>query len=112
VRDLPDDAPLVCEEQFGPVLPVLQYDDLEDVITRANNSEFGLGGSVWGKDVVRANEVAKRFRSGTVWVNQCLAIDPTLPFRGSKQSGLGAELGEAGLHEYTQAHVINSVPFA
>lgn len=109
VRDLDDDAPLVREEQFGPVLPVLKYNDLDDVIERANNSEYGLGGTVWGKDLDRAMAVAKRIDSGTVWVNQFLAIDPTIPFRGSKQSGMGSELGEAGLHEYTQPHIINAV---
>lgn len=112
VRDLPEDAPLVREEQFGPVLPVLKYDEIEDVIARANDSEFGLGGTVWGKDVNRATEVAKRIDTGTVWVNQHLAIDPNIPFRGSKQSGLGGELGEAGLEEYTQAHIVNAVELA
>ena len=109
VRDLDDSAPLVREEQFGPVLPVLKYDDIDDVIARANDSEFGLGGTVWGKDLKRATDVAKRIDSGTVWVNQYLAIDPNIPFRGSKQSGLGGELGEAGLNEYTQPHIINAV---
>jgi acyl-CoA reductase-like NAD-dependent aldehyde dehydrogenase len=112
VRDLPEDARLVVEEQFGPVLPVLKYDELDDVVERANASEFGLGGTVWGADVARASEVAMRIDSGTVWVNQHLAIDPDIPFRGSKQSGLGAELGEAGLHEYTQAHIVNAVALA
>jgi len=112
VRDLPDDAALVREEQFGPVLPILQYDDIEDVIARANDSEFGLGGTVWGTDVARATAVARRIDTGTVWVNQHLAIDPNIPFRGSKQSGFGAELGEAGLEEYTQAHIINAVALA
>jgi len=112
VRDLPDDAALVREEQFGPVLPILQYDDIEDVIARANDSEFGLGGTVWGADVARATAVARRIDTGTVWVNQHLAIDPNIPFRGSKQSGFGAELGEAGLEEYTQAHIINAVALA
>lgn len=109
VRDLDDDAPLVREEQFGPVLPVLSYTDIDDVIRRANDSDYGLGGTVWGKDVARATAVAKQIDSGTVWVNQYLAIDPTIPFRGSKQSGLGGELGEAGLNEYTQPHIINAV---
>lgn len=109
VRDLDDDAPLVREEQFGPVLPVLKYDDIDDVIARANNSEYGLGGTVWGKDVARATEVAMKIDTGTVWVNQHLAIDANIPFRGVKQSGLGAELGEAGLLEYTQAHIVNAV---
>ncbi|CAN5456087.1 aldehyde dehydrogenase family protein [soil metagenome] len=112
VRDLDDDSPLVREEQFGPVLPVLKYSDIEDVIARANDSPYGLGGSVWGTDVPRAIDVAKRIDSGTVWVNQFLAIDANIPFRGSKQSGVGAELGQEGLHEYTQAHIINAVEFA
>jgi acyl-CoA reductase-like NAD-dependent aldehyde dehydrogenase len=109
VRDLDDTAPLVREEQFGPVLPVLKYSDIDDVVARANDSEYGLGGTVWGKDLARATDVAKRIDTGTVWVNQHLAIDANIPFRGSKQSGLGGELGEAGFHEYTQAHIINTV---
>ena len=112
VRDLDDDAPLVREEQFGPVLPVLKYTDIEDVIRRANDSDYGLGGTVWGKDVARATDVAMRIDTGTVWVNQYLAIDANIPFRGAKQSGLGGELGEAGLHEYTQPHIVNAVAFA
>ncbi|MEC3908977.1 aldehyde dehydrogenase family protein [Sphingobium sp. CR2-8] len=109
VRDLDDDAPLVREEQFGPVLPVLKYDDIDDVIARANDSEYGLAGTVWGKDVARATAIAMQIDTGTVWVNQHLAIDPTIPFRGVKQSGLGSELGEAGMLEYTQAHIVNVV---
>lgn len=109
VRDLPDDAALVREEQFGPVLPVLSYTDIDDVIARANDSEYGLGGTVWGRDVDRATAVAMRIDSGTVWVNQYLAIDANIPFRGSKQSGFGGELGQAGLDEYTQAHIVNAV---
>lgn len=109
VRDLDDDARLVREEQFGPVLPVLKYTDVDDVIRRANDSDMGLGGTVWGKDLARATDVAMRIDSGTVWVNQYLAIDPNIPFRGTKQSGLGGELGEAGLHEYTQPHIVNAV---
>jgi acyl-CoA reductase-like NAD-dependent aldehyde dehydrogenase len=109
VRDLDDNAPLVREEQFGPLLPVLKYSSIAEVIARANDSQFGLAGTVWGVDFDRALAVARQIDSGTVWVNQNLAIDPALPFRGSKQSGLGAELGEAGLFEYTQAHVVNAV---
>lgn len=110
VRDIPDDARIVREEQFGPVLPVLSYEDTDDVIARVNDSEYGLGGTVWGNDVARATEVAMRIDSGTVWVNQHMAIDPFIPFRGAKQSGMGGELGQAGLHEYTQAHIVNAVP--
>jgi acyl-CoA reductase-like NAD-dependent aldehyde dehydrogenase len=109
VRDLPEDARLVRDEQFGPVLPVLKYDRIDDVIARANDSEYGLGGTVWGSDVARAMDVAMQIDAGTVWVNQHLAIDANIPFRGSKQSGLGGELGQDGLHEYTQAHIVNVV---
>jgi acyl-CoA reductase-like NAD-dependent aldehyde dehydrogenase len=107
VRDIPDDARLVREEQFGPVLPVMRYSDLEDAIARVNDSEYGLCGSVWGRDTARACEVARRINSGTVWVNKTLEINPHYSFRGAKQSGIGAELGQAGLEEYTQAKVIN-----
>ncbi|NWK94508.1 aldehyde dehydrogenase [Sphingobium lactosutens] len=109
VRDLDEDAPLVREEQFGPVLPVLKYDDIDDVIARANDSDYGLAGTVWGKDVERATQIAMKIDTGTVWVNQHLAIDANIPFRGVKQSGLGGELGEAGMLEYTQAHIVNIV---
>ncbi|MEI9890541.1 MAG: aldehyde dehydrogenase family protein [Caulobacteraceae bacterium] len=112
VRDLPETARLVQEEQFGPVLPVLKYDDIEDVIARANDSIYGLAGTVWGKDLAKATDIAMRIDSGTVWVNQHLAIDANIPFRGSKESGMGAELGQAGLHEYTQAHIVNAVELA
>lgn len=109
VRDLPEDARLVQEEQFGPVLPVLSYSDIDDVIARANDSEYGLAGTVWGRNLDRAMEVAMQIESGTVWVNQHLAIDPNIPFRGAKQSGFGGELGQEGLHEYTQARIVNAV---
>ncbi|NBC36641.1 aldehyde dehydrogenase family protein [Novosphingobium sp. FSY-8] len=109
VAGLDDDAPLVKEEQFGPVLPVLKFSDIDDVVARANDSEYGLGGTVWGRDTARAIEIARKIDTGTVWVNQHLAIDGNIPFRGVKQSGLGAELGEAGLLEYTQAHIVNAV---
>lgn len=110
VTDLADDSPLVHEEQFGPILPILKYRHIEEVIARANASDYGLGGTVWGADLNRACEVAQRIETGTVWVNQFLAIDPRLPFRGAKQSGIGVELGEAGLHEYTQAHIVHAMP--
>ncbi|MDV3456507.1 aldehyde dehydrogenase family protein [Sphingomonas sp. HF-S4] len=110
VRDIADDAPLVREEQFGPVLPVLRYDDIDDLITRVNGTDYGLGGTVWGRDLDRATAVASRVASGTVWVNQLMTIDPRIPFRGLRQSGMGTEMGQEGLEEYTQASVIHAVP--
>jgi acyl-CoA reductase-like NAD-dependent aldehyde dehydrogenase len=112
VRDIPDNARLVREEQFGPVLPVLRYSDLDDVIVRANDTEFGLGGSVWSSDLDRAFGVATRINSGMVWVNKHLDVRPDVPFAGAKQSGIGAELGQEGLEEFTQATIINMAKIA
>jgi acyl-CoA reductase-like NAD-dependent aldehyde dehydrogenase len=107
VRDISDNARLVREEQFGPVLPVLRYSDIDDAIARANDTDFGLGGSVWSSDRDRAFKVAARINSGTVWVNKHLDIGLDTPFAGAKQSGIGAELGQEGLEEFTQATIIN-----
>lgn len=107
VRDVTDDAAIVRDEQFGPVLPVLKYTDLDEVVERANASDYGLGGSVWGADEERAADVAAQLQSGTIWVNQHLALNPMIAFRGAKQSGMGAELGLEGLKEYTQAAILN-----
>jgi acyl-CoA reductase-like NAD-dependent aldehyde dehydrogenase len=107
VRDIPDNARLVREEQFGPVLPVLRYSEIDDVIARANDTDFGLGGSVWSSDLDRAFDVAARIDSGTVWVNKHLDVGLDTSFGGAKQSGIGAELGQEGLEEFTQATIIN-----
>ena len=107
VRDVPDNARLVREEQFGPVLPVLRYSDIDEVIGRANDMEFGLGGSVWSADRDRAFEVAARINSGTVWVNKHLDLVPDTPYGGVKQSGMGVEMSQEGLEEFTQATIIN-----
>src|SRR5262245_10113816 len=107
VRDIPDTARLVREEQFGPVLPVLRYSEIDDAIARANDSDFGLGGSVWSSDRERAFRVATRINSGMVWVNKHLDVAADTPFAGAKQSGIGVELGHEGLEEFTQATIIN-----
>jgi acyl-CoA reductase-like NAD-dependent aldehyde dehydrogenase len=107
VRDISDSAKLVREEQFGPVLPVLRYSDIDDVIARANDTDFGLGGSVWSSDRDRAFEIAVRINSGTVWVNKHQDLTPDTPYGGAKQSGLGVEFGQEGLEEFTQATIIN-----
>ncbi len=107
VRDIPDSARLVREEQFCPVLPVLSYDDLDDAIARANATEYGLGGTVWGRDLDRAFRVAARIESGTVWVNQHMSFNLNVTARGAKHSGVGGELGIEGFNAYTQGYVIH-----
>lgn len=107
VRDVTDGDRIVDEEQFGPILPLVKFDNVEDVIARANASEYGLGGSVWSKDVGRAADIASRIESGQVWVNQHIAIGPHIPMAGFKNSGLGVEQSVEGLAEYTQTQVVN-----
>jgi len=107
VRDIPDDARLVREEQFGPLLPVLRYSDVADAIRRANASDYGLGGTVWGTDLDQAYAVASQLEAGTVWINKHLDLPADIPFGGLKQSGLGFEMGREGLEEFTQARVVN-----
>jgi acyl-CoA reductase-like NAD-dependent aldehyde dehydrogenase len=106
VRDIPDTARLVREEQFCPVLPILSYDDIDDAVERANSTEFGLGGTVWGRDLDRAFAVAMRLETGTVWINQHMVFDFDVTARGAKYSGLGGELGKEGYDAYTQAYVV------
>jgi len=107
VRDITDGARLVDEEQFGPVLPVIKYSDPEDAVARANASPYGLGGSIWSSNPDRAYALADKMESGTVWVNKHAELAPNIPFGGAKQSGLGTELGEEGLAEFTQLKIIN-----
>ena len=107
VRDVTDGDRIVDDEQFGPILPVIRFSDVDDVVARANASPYGLGASVWSRDVGRALAVAERIESGSVWVNQHVAIGPHIPMAGVKSSGLGVEQAEEGLAEYTQLSVIN-----
>jgi len=107
VRDIPDTARVVREEQFAPIVPVLKYNDVNDAVQRANDTSYGLGATVWGKDVKRASEVAMQLEAGTVWVNKHLELPLDVPFGGAKQSGLGCEKGQKGLEEYTQVRVVN-----
>jgi acyl-CoA reductase-like NAD-dependent aldehyde dehydrogenase len=106
VRDIADDARLVREEQFGPVVPVLRYKNVDDAIARANSTTYGLGGTVWSADPERGLDVAMKIDSGIMWVNQHMNIHMDIPAGGSKQSGIGAELGLEGLAEFTQNHVV------
>jgi aldehyde dehydrogenase (NAD+) len=107
VRDIKEGSPLVDEEQFAPILPVIRYDDIEDVIVRANDSKMGLGGSVWSSSIDRAYAYAKRIDSGTVWINQHTHFGPHIPLGGAKESGIGVEFSAHGLAEYAQTAVIS-----
>lgn len=90
------------EEIFGPVLSIIKYNDVDEAIAMANDSIYGLGGAIFSRDVPKAIELAKRIRTGTVWINDYHLINALAPFGGYKQSGVGRELGPHGLLEYTQ----------
>lgn len=107
VADVTDGMRIVDEEQFGPLLPIIRYSDLDDAIARANGLDVGLGGSVWSGDARRGAGVAARLECGTAWVNSHGGIAPNVPFGGVKCSGIGVEFGEEGLQEYTTIQVVN-----
>ena len=110
VTGLDDSARLVAEEQFGPALPVLGYDSLDEAIDRVNAGEFGLASSIWTADEDRGAGLARRIQAGTTFVNNhgLFAIDLNGPFGGVKQSGLGRELAWPGLAAYTEPHTVST----
>jgi aldehyde dehydrogenase (NAD+) len=107
VRDIDDSSELVAIEQFAPILPIVRFDDLDDIIRRANDTPYGLGGSVWSGDVDKALAIAQRIESGTVWVNHHLHFGPHIPFGGAKESGIGVEFSLDGIKEFSQTTVIS-----
>ncbi|WP_397535587.1 aldehyde dehydrogenase family protein [Roseateles sp.] len=107
VTNIADGAALVDQEQFGPVLPIIKYKDVESAIASANRLDAGLGASVWSADIEQAKAVASRIQAGTVWINQHGAIHPMVPFGGVKGSGWGVEFGTDGLKAVTQPQVIS-----
>lgn len=102
VDNPPEDSRVVKEEAFGPILPMMKFSSVDDVIARANDTEYGLAGAVWSADIDKAVEIANEMETGTVWINQNLQSTPLTPLAGHKQSGLGAENGIYGLREFTQ----------
>lgn len=108
VADVDHGCRLVDEEQFGPALPIIRFTTTDEVISKANSSAFGLGGSVWSKDVGKAKEIAAQLDCGTVWINDHSAIQPIAPFGGVKQSGIGVAFGVEGLKEFTTIQTIIS----
>ncbi|WP_207005458.1 aldehyde dehydrogenase family protein [Trinickia mobilis] len=106
VDNPPESSRIVQEEPFGPILPIIAFDDVDDVVRRANASPFGLGGSVWGGDRDAAIAVANRLETGTVWVNEIHIHGIDIPFGGHKQSGMGVENGHEGLCEFTNTKTL------
>lgn len=97
---------IIHEEQFGPVLPLIPYTDLDRVIEEVNSSKYGLGASVWSTDVQKASGIAKKLDTGASFVNNHPMVSPGIPFTGARWSGIGVENGLEGLYEYMQLQVI------
>ena len=97
------DACVVQEEIFGPVVVALPFDDLDHVVTLANDSAYGLGASIWSNNLQHVMQLIPRIKAGTVWVNSHNMIDPNMPFGGYKQSGIGREMGRAAIELYTES---------
>ena len=106
VDNPPEDSLLVVEEPFGPILPLLRWTDEDDVVRRANDTIYGLGASVWGKDSEATQRIAEKIEAGTVWINEVHQYSPGQAFGGHKQSGLGCENSLHGLKEYTNWQTI------
>lgn len=109
VSGLDDDAPLVSEEQFSPIVPVLTFASDDEAISRANSTIFGLGASVWSRDAERAGGIARRLDAGTVWINAhgTPAVNVRAPYGGIKQSGNGRKSGRPGIEEFSQMQTIS-----
>jgi acyl-CoA reductase-like NAD-dependent aldehyde dehydrogenase len=107
VADIDEHSRLVQEEQFGPIVPVLRFTDVEDALRRANDTRFGLSGSVWSSSTDRAAALAARLEVGTAWVNQHRTTSATVPFGGAKESGLGRQYSSLGLKSYMEPRVLS-----
>jgi len=99
---------VVREEIFGPVVTAMPFDSPEEVVPKANNSEYGLAAAIWTRDIQKANRLASQLRAGTVWINCYNIFDAALPFGGYKQSGWGREMGHEVLEQYTEVKAICS----
>jgi aldehyde dehydrogenase (NAD+) len=104
--DVQDEMKIAREEIFGPVMSIIAFKDMDEVINRANRTTYGLAAGVWTCDIKKAHAVANSVRAGTVWVNCYHVLDTRAPFGGFKQSGMGRELGEYGLQQYTEVKTV------
>src|SRR5215467_12653823 len=104
--DVRDDMKIAQEEIFGPVMSIIKFQDIDEVVERANRTMYGLAAAVWSRDIGKAHAIANRVRAGTVWVNCYDVFDPGAPFGGFKRSGIGREMGEYGLQQYTEVKTV------
>lgn len=109
VIDLRSGSELVDDEQFGPVLPLIAYEDIDAVVDEVNAGPFGLGATVWTGDQQRSEDLARRLDVGMVWINRTPLPDPSLPFGGMKESGIGREGGAAGIDAFCELKTIGTV---
>lgn len=107
--DVDDRMAIATDEIFGPVLSVLKFKHTDEVVRRANNSQFGLSAAVWTQDIDSAYTMAEALQAGTVWINCYNIVDPAAPFGGFKMSGLGRELGEQALDAYTETKTVTQL---
>jgi len=106
--DVKDDMTIAQEEIFGPVMSIIKFDSVDEVIERANRTAYGLAAAVWTQDINKAHKVSHGVRAGTVWVNCYDVFDPGAPWGGFKQSGIGREMGEYGLQQYSEVKVVTT----
>jgi aldehyde dehydrogenase (NAD+) len=104
--EVKDNMKIAQEEIFGPVMSIMKFHDLDEVIARANNTTYGLAAAVWTRDIGKALAISNNVRAGTVWVNCFDVFDAAAPFGGFKQSGIGREMGEYALQQYTEVKTV------
>lgn len=107
IIDNPDEnSRIVVEEPFGPILPLLKWSTEDEVIERANNTDMGLGASVWSSDLEEAERIGRQLDAGNIWVNTHFELNPSTTFGGHKSSGLGTEWGVSGLKQFCNSQTL------
>ena len=101
-----DEHQIACEEIFGPVMSVIPFKSIDEVVERGNRTMYGLAAAVWTRDITKAHRLAAELKAGTVWVNCYDVFDAAAPFGGFKMSGIGRELGEYALRNYTEVKTV------